>query len=398
MNILIYTHHYPSPKELGLVPDTKVVHYFARMLLEKGHRVQVVHVAYWAVKEISPARLRHIWPSCRSYTVEGVPVRLIRFQMLTPRRVYPEGFQARIINQQLRRMKKELGWRADKVFVHFPTVFAGLTEIFADTPATLGDFHNMDVMLLRERDSQGRILRFIRQLNTWGYRNRNVQEYLTQRCGGAPVPVYTGLDAALLGSPEQIARKKQRPFDTLHLLYAGQLIPLKNVDHLIQALAQLDFPVTLTIVGDGPERPRLEALAAGDARITFTGWLPRENVIDEMKKADAFVMVSSPETYGMVYLEAMAQGCIAVASRGEGFDGLIRDGENGYLALPGQVDELAQILRRLRSLPLPTRSALIDQAYALACAMTEDQTTEGFLQANSGAAQESAHSSAALQG
>ena len=132
MNILIYTHHYPSPEELGLVKDTKVVHYFARMLMEKGHRVQVVYLFYWPVKEIAVSHLRSIWPVYRDYTYEGVPVHLIQYQMLTPRRTYPENFQAKLINAHLRRMKKKRSFAADKVFVHFPTTFTGLTEIFDD--------------------------------------------------------------------------------------------------------------------------------------------------------------------------------------------------------------------------------------------------------------------------
>ncbi len=62
MNVLIYTHHYPAPEELGLVKDTKVVHYFAKMFMEKGHRVQVVYLSYWPVKEIALSHLRALLP------------------------------------------------------------------------------------------------------------------------------------------------------------------------------------------------------------------------------------------------------------------------------------------------------------------------------------------------
>ena len=352
MNVLICTHHYPAPEELGLVPDTKVVHYFARMLMEKGHRVQVVHLAYHPVKEISLSRLRAVLPVYRDYDIEGVPVHLMLYQMLTPRRFYPEGFQA------------------------------SLTELMRGCPHVLGDFHNMDVTLLKERDKSGRVRAFIRQIPAWGYRNKNVHAYLKDVLGGSPVPVYTGIDASLLAPGDFIDEKKRRRPDTLRLLYAGQLIPLKNVDCLIRAFSRLGTHAELTIVGDGPERKRLEALAAGHPHITFTGWLEREAVIAEMKKADVFAMVSSPETYGLVYLEAMAQGCLAVASQGEGFDGLIRDGENGFLCAPGDEDELLLTLERIAQLSSEERSRLIDAAYALAISMTEDKTTEGFLRAN----------------
>lgn len=385
MNVLICTHHYPAPEALGLVPDTKVVHYFARMLMEKGHRVQVIHLAYHPVKEISLSRLRAVLPVYRDYDIEGVPVHLMLYQMLTPRRFYPEGFQARLINAHLRRLKKR--FVPDQVFIHFPTTFTGLTELMRGCPHVLGDFHNMDVTLLKERDKSGRVRAFIRQIPVWGYRNKNVHSYLRDELGGSPVPVYTGIDASLLAPGDFIDEKKRRRPDTLRLIYAGQLIPLKNVDCLILAFSRLSFDAELTIIGDGPERAQLEALAGNHPAITFTGWLPREQVIEKMKDADVFVMVSSPETYGMVYLEAMAQGCIAVASRGEGFDGLIRDGENGFLCAPGDEDELLLALERIAQLPTEERSRLIDAAYTLAISMTEDKTTEGFLRANAGGIQ-----------
>lgn len=382
MNVLLYTRHYPTPETVDLVPDTKVVHYFARMLMEKGHRVQVVHLAYHPVKEISPARLRNILPVYRDYEIEGVPVHLMLYQMLTPRRFYPEAFQAKLMNAHLRRLKKRLNFAADRVFVHFPTTFTGLTEIFSDCSAVLGDFHNMDVTFLRTRDPKGDVLSFIRKIPTWGYRNKNVRSHLEGALGGSPVPVYTGIDASLLASHAFVEEKKRRASQPLRLLYAGQLIPLKNVDSLIRTFSRLSFNAELTIVGDGPDRAQLEALAAGDSRITFTGWLPREEVLLHMQKADVFAMISSPETYGLVYLEAMAQGCLAIASRGEGFDGLIRDGENGFLCAPGDDDELLSILHRIASLSPQEKDALIDAAYALSASMTEDRTTEGFLAAN----------------
>lgn len=382
MNILIYTHHYPSPEAFGLVKDTKVVHYFARMLMEKGHRVQVIYLFYWPVKEISAAHLRSLLPVYRDYTYEGVPVHLIQYQMVTPRRTYPEGFQAGLINAHIRRLKAKRHFAADKVFVHFPTAFTGITEILRGCPSVLGDFHNMDVTFLKERDVKGRMRAFIEQIPTWGFRNKSVRSYLEDTLGGTPVPVYTGIDASLVAAPAFIEEKKRESAHPLRILYAGQLIPLKNVDSLIRAFKQLSVDAELTIIGDGSQREALKQLAGDDERITFTGWLAREEVLSYMRRADVFAMISSPETYGLVYLEAASQGCVAIASRGEGFDGLIEDGKNGFLCAPGDDAELASILTRFASMDKGERDALIDSGYALALSMTEDKTTDGFLAAN----------------
>ena len=382
MNIMVYTHHYPVTEGLGIIPDTKVVHYFVKELQKKGHVVQVVYLYYTPVKEIFRHRFREILPKEMDYEIEGVPVHLIKYQMLTPRRSHPEKFQADIINKRIRALKQRLNWKADRVFIHFPTMFAGLTEVLADGVPSLGDFHNLDVLVLKKEKTRDEVLAFIREIKTWGYRNKNVYEYLTHSCGREPVPVYTGIDSSLLADPAWIERKKTQTHDALRILYAGQLIPLKNVDTVIEAVRQLPFAYDLTIVGDGSEMDRLRSMAQGDPAIRFTGWLPRNDTIKAMGDADVFVMVSSPETYGMVYLEAMAQGCITVASRGEGFDGLIVDGENGFLAQPGSVEETKEVLCKIHNMRSEERAQILQKGYELSQAMTEDRTTEGFLAAN----------------
>lgn len=385
MNILIYTHHYPVPEGFGIQPDTKVVHYFAKALREKGHAVQVFYLYYTPVKEIVRNRFRDILPTEADYTFEGVPVHLVKYQMLTPRRSHPERFQARIINGMIRRMKRRLGWKPDRVFIHFPTTFACLTETLSDGVPTLGDFHNMDVQVLKKDRGDPDVLDYVSRIRTWGFRNQRVYEYLSGTCGRMPVPVYSGIDRRLLADRAAIGARIASRGEGLRIVYAGQLIPLKNVDALIRAVRTLAFGYSLKIIGDGPEMGALRALAADDPNVEFTGWLSRDETIRAMGGADAFAMVSSPETYGLVYLEAMAQGCIPVASRGEGFDGLIVDGVNGFLAAPGDAAETADALARIHALSDAARAEMIERGYALACSMTEDRTAEGFLEACAGA-------------
>ena len=71
----------------------------------------------------------------------------------------------------------------------------------------------------------------------------------------------------------------------------------------------------------------------------MTGRKPREEVILMLDRADCFIMISRDEVFGLVYLEAMARGCIVVASRGEGMTGIIEDGVNGFLCAAGDENE-----------------------------------------------------------
>ncbi|MFT7620274.1 MAG: glycosyltransferase involved in cell wall biosynthesis [Planctomycetota bacterium] len=113
--------------------------------------------------------------------------------------------------------------------------------------------------------------------------------------------------------PEMFEPKYDRQGRGLRLLYLGRLLPYKGVQFAIGALAQLtDLEgITLTIVGDGPERPRLERLAIEQGvadKVKFLGQVPIEEVPKHMNQCDVFLLPSLRESGGSVILEAMAAG------------------------------------------------------------------------------------------
>lgn len=106
-------------------------------------------------------------------------------------------------------------------------------------------------------------------------------------------------------------------------VFVGRLVSDKGVDVLLDAIGRLgdsDGRITLTIVGEGPERPRLEALAAtGRADVRFTGSLSGEHLNRELNRHHTIVVPSTwDEPFGIVALEGIASGCVAVVSSGGG--------------------------------------------------------------------------------
>ena len=97
--------------------------------------------------------------------------------------------------------------------------------------------------------------------------------------------------------------------------------------------------------------------------VIFHGRKSREEVSKYMSEADLFIMVSTNETLGLVYLEAMAQGCITVGSRGEGIDGIIVDGRNGYLVDPNNISSISDTIRSIYNSSQETRKTIILNAY-----------------------------------
>lgn len=121
------------------------------------------------------------------------------------------------------------------------------------------------------------------------------------------------------------------------LIQVGHLIAQKHFDTTMQAFALLKETcpdARLSIVGHGPEQTNLERMAQNlgvSKSVRFTGQLPNEAVLVEMARAQFFCMPSVREGFGIVYLEAMASGCITIGTEGEGIADLIKHGKNGFL-------------------------------------------------------------------
>jgi glycosyltransferase involved in cell wall biosynthesis len=117
------------------------------------------------------------------------------------------------------------------------------------------------------------------------------------------------VDALLRALPGIPAPATRRPSAGLQLVNVGRFVEQKNHRFLIDLLAQLPEAMTLTLVGDGPLRPRVLEWAQqrGVAnRVRFTGMVPREEVYRELLAADVFVSGSLWEGLPIAVLEAMA--------------------------------------------------------------------------------------------
>jgi glycosyltransferase involved in cell wall biosynthesis len=131
------------------------------------------------------------------------------------------------------------------------------------------------------------------------------------------------------------------------VLTCARLDEQKGHDVLLRAAARLPG-VAFALAGEGPERSRLEALAAelGIAeRVLFLGY--RTDIPQLLAACDVFALPSLYEGSSLAVLEAMAARRAVVSSAIGGTDELIDDGENGILVAPGEVDPLAAALRGL---------------------------------------------------
>lgn len=124
------------------------------------------------------------------------------------------------------------------------------------------------------------------------------------------------------------------------VLFADDLIQRKRVDFLIEAISELPEStrngLTLSIIGDGPDRDRLEEYAKGlGIPAVFESALPHTDLMDRMSKCSIFVHASAFEAHPSVVIEAMATGAPVVVADGPGLAGIVRHCVTG-LCVPNE--------------------------------------------------------------
>ncbi|MCL6632366.1 MAG: glycosyltransferase [Alicyclobacillus herbarius] len=156
-----------------------------------------------------------------------------------------------------------------------------------------------------------------------------------------------------VGNPIEITvRPVQLVHDYHHYVYLGRLAPQKRLDIMFQALSRLEFPWSLEIYGDGPERDKLIKLSREldiHQKITWHGWTT--NPWERIERASALLLTSDFEGLPMVIGESLARGLPVISSDcPTGPKDLITDGENGLLFRQGDIDELYRQLLYFHSL------------------------------------------------
>jgi len=141
----------------------------------------------------------------------------------------------------------------------------------------------------------------------------------------------------------------------VRLITVGRLVEVKGFDLLIDALASArasGLDATLDIVGEGPLRSALAGRAAargvGDV-VSFRGALAPDAIAEALLRADAYVLPSRKEGFGVALVEAMATGLPTIATDSGGPLDIVQAGQ-GVLVAPLDVDALASALSGVRDL------------------------------------------------
>ncbi len=176
---------------------------------------------------------------------------------------------------------------------------------------------------------------------------------------GQPAQVVPFFTSMMTG--EQVARSQRmaaakRLQCPAQILYSGRLVPGKGLDVLLEAVQmawQRGIDTRLAIVGDGPERPRLERLAITlgiEQRVHFEGAVPFGAMMNWYEKSHILVLASQSEGWPKAITEAMCHGVVCVGSTEGLLPWMLQD--RGLTVRAGNAAQLAEALSALIADPL----------------------------------------------
>lgn len=365
MNIFLLTSVYPyqyAPK--GTTP---VVHYFAKEWVKMGHQVHVIHIVtafpMWyyyfgrIFKNILDSKLGFFVPTQipKEYeeTKDGIKISHITLKKFKPHGRYNQK-QIQIAFKKISNIITKEN-KPDCFVGHWDNPQLELLNLLKQhfhLPTCLV-FHSNDFYYLNKLYSSD-VKALINDIDLIGFRNITAQKNFEHIYGRTE---NTFIAASGVSKPFIEAGKlSDKSFSNISkFIYVGALMKRKFPIAFVEALsyAYKSEPFEITYIGNGAEKQNIQEAynrLSCKGKIIFTGRIPRDQVINYLQEADVFAMISKDEIFGLVYLEAMALGCITIAGRGEGVDGIIEDGVNGFLCEAGNAEELSLIIKRIRTM------------------------------------------------
>ena len=322
-------------------------HRQAQAAMEAGAEVKVV-VLHRIVPPRSTPMLKRLPAAARlarhpsSLELDGVPVEYVRYASPPKESSYGSwgSWAAKPLAKALRRIREEFPFEVLHAHNAVPAADALLTAGISQ-PLVISE-HGADVFHTAEKHADGR--EAIRRAfstarlvlaNSAGIAN-SCEDLGAQR-----------VRVLHLGTDLPVREEAREPQPTI--VTVAHLAARKRHADVIRALWVLrdERPdLRYLVIGDGPERAALEALAAqlGLAdRVEFTGQLPHDEALERMRRCSLFVMPSVDEAFGVAYVEAMAGWLPAVGTAGEpGPTEIARCGKGIRLVPPGDVGRLAE--------------------------------------------------------
>lgn len=395
MNILILTTLYQQPDDTKDSATTPVVHNFAKEWIKQGHKVIVIHnanvflkVLYYMPKLIMDRISNYLGFSTSlnieqrkelHYIKDGVEIYRIPILKIIPMGAYT--------NKQLKKqfdyiceLLKKSEFVPNVVVAHAenPQIYQlyHIKKYFGNLKTAIV-FHGIEY-LQRDKFAKWRNV-YLSSIDAFGFRSLNLVRKAKELID-FDKPYFmcpSGISNEYV--KEEKKREAKRPY---RLLFVGQLIERKHPKTIMEAMNQLNDSYELTVIGDGSLRGELQEFCYNnEINVKFLGKISHAKVLEEMSNSDIFIMLSENEVFGLVYLEAMSQGCLTIASKREGMEGIIIDGKNGFLCEAGNTSELIVKLQEIEQMSDDRIKTIQHEAFVTAKSYSETEVAKKYLKA-----------------
>lgn len=397
MKILVLTSIYPSDESTK--GTTPVVHYFCQEWVKQGHKVVVIHndnkylLFFYLlpsfIKRFISSRFGVILPNMamrkdKIFEKDGVTV--VRMPIL---KIIPFG---KFSNYRLKRQVGKIdafltcnNFRPDVITGHWENpqidLIFELRKKFVNVKTSLV-VHTLRYLV--DEEVRKKLVTF----NSIGFRNDSLLKRFEGNYESIRNLLYvcpSGLDDDYYTSIDYTSVERKFGNNLLSIVYVGIFQKRKFPESIVEAIYKQrnDIPnVKVDFIGEGNEINKVKNLVDKyrlNNKVVFHNRVLRDRVREILEITQLFIMISENEAFGLVYLEAMACGCIVIASRNEGFDGIIKDGFNGFLCQAGNEIELADILLKIDNLGIEEKRFISKNAIKTSTLLTNEYVSKKYL-------------------
>ena len=367
MRILLLTSLYPDEVIRNPARQTPAIHNFVKFWNNSSDvQVKVIKLHYFPIDEKSyvakPGYIRDGVPVESEYIFDkGVFKNRFKnfkfFKLWLSEKLETNYLEEFNLKNLIRTIEKE-SFSPDIILAHGMLSFkeTHLVSMHLKLPYILG-FHASDIKnLLTNSWWENYIRKYSGGANGLVARSKSIESKIKQN-----LPKHTHLFTAISGiKPEFLIpvnaaiqkleswKSAKRP---VKFISVCTLIKLKNIHLNLQALSNLSSEVDYeyTIVGEGAEFSKLKELTKKlelESKVKFRGQLSHIETLKELENSDIFIMVSSPETFGLSYLEALSKGNLLIGARDNGIDGLFQDRTEAFFVTP-EIHHIENCLREI---------------------------------------------------
>lgn len=394
-NILLLTTMYPTPNSEHHTP---VCHYFAKEWQKMGYSVKVIHyksyfpiVFYWIARLFSKQIIKFIGNDFIETKRQNKELHFIKDDILIYSipifKLFPHGkYSKTAISKQINRILEINAmdkFIPDAIIGHFHNpqieIISKMKEIYPSARSCIV-LHESASTIKQTYSKNYNTL--INSIDVWGFRSKTIEKEFNEIFGRRNSFIcYSGVPAIYINN--KISRNFTNRISKF--IYIGQLIERKFPASILRAINKVNKNIDYHVIfiGSGYKREEIVNVANSldiNDRITLKGNLVRDKILNYLDNSECFIMISKGEAFGLVYLEAMARGCITIGSRNEGIDGVIKHGFNGFLCEAGNSDELANILNHIYTLSPDELLTISKNAIETAISMSDYNVAENYIQ------------------